>query len=120
MGRGFQGAILRGLGARDHVATVVGTAPVAPNCVRITMSAPTLFEDLLHTPAEWLRFWFPDPDGGTSEHQRAYTIVTTDEDAGEFSIDVVIHEPNRPRLPVGRSRTTGNDHPGRGVRIRAL
>ncbi|ETZ89257.1 iron import ATP-binding/permease protein IrtA [Mycobacteroides abscessus MAB_030201_1075] len=96
MGRGFQGAILRGLGARDHVATVVGTAPVAPNCVRITMSAPTLFEDLLHTPAEWLRFWFPDPDGGTSEHQRAYTIVTTDEDAGEFSIDVVIHEPAGP------------------------
>lgn len=96
MGRGFQGAMLRGLGARDHVATVVSTAPVAPNCVRLTMSAPTLFEDLLHTPAEWLRFWFPDPAGGATEHQRAYTIVTIDEDAGEFSIDVVIHEPAGP------------------------
>lgn len=96
MGRGFQGAMLRGLGARDHVATVVGTAAVAPNCVRITMSAPTLFEDLLHTPAEWLRFWFPDPDGGTTEHQRAYTVVATDEDAGEFCIDVITHEPAGP------------------------
>ncbi|OAT68208.1 iron ABC transporter permease [Mycobacteroides immunogenum] len=100
MGRGFQGAMLRGLGARDHVATVVGTAPVAPNCIRLTFSVPTtqpsLFDDLLHTPAEWLRFWFPDPDGGATEHQRAYTIVTTDQDAGEFSVDVVIHEPAGP------------------------
>ncbi len=96
MGRGFQGAVLRGLGARDHVATVVGTAQVAPNCVRLTMSAPTLFEDLLHTPAEWLRFWFPDPEGGATEHQRAYTIVSTDAEAGEISIDVVIHEPAGP------------------------
>lgn len=96
MGRGFQGAVLRGLGARDHVATVVSTTPVAPNCVRIEMSAPTLFEDLLHTPAEWLRFWFPDPDGGSTEHQRAYTIVSTNEGTGEFTIDVVIHEPAGP------------------------
>ncbi|MBA0047333.1 ABC transporter ATP-binding protein/permease [Mycobacteroides sp. LB1] len=96
MGRGFQGAVLRGLGARDHLATVVGTTHVAPNCIRIGMSAPTLFEDLLHTPAEWLRFWFPDPAGGATEHQRAYTIVSTDADAGEFTIDVVIHEPAGP------------------------
>ncbi|AMT70911.1 ABC transporter ATP-binding protein/permease [Mycobacteroides immunogenum] len=107
MGRGFQGAMLRGLGARDHVATVVGTAPVAPNCVRITMSAPTLFEDLLHTPAEWLRFWFPDPDGGATEHQRAYTIVTTNEDVGEFSIDVVIHEPAGPACQWAASAQPG-------------
>lgn len=96
MGRGFQGAVLRGLGARDHLATVVGTAQVAPHCVRITMSAPTLFDDLLHAPTEWLRFWFPDPTGNTTEHQRAYTIVSTDADAGEFAIDVVIHEPAGP------------------------
>ncbi|MGH3724941.1 MAG: siderophore-interacting protein, partial [Mycobacterium sp.] len=96
MGRGFQGAVLRGLGARDHVATVVDTSQVAPNCVRLTMSAPTLFEDLLHTPAEWLRFWFPDPEGGATQHQRAYTIVSTDDDAGEIAIDVVIHEPAGP------------------------
>ncbi|WP_078312269.1 MULTISPECIES: ABC transporter ATP-binding protein/permease [unclassified Mycobacterium] len=96
MGRGFQGAVLRGLGARDHLATVVGTAQVAPNCVRVTMSAPTLFDDLLHAPTEWLRFWFPDPAGNATEHQRAYTIVSTDADAGEFAIDVVIHEPAGP------------------------
>ena len=115
MGRGFQGAVLRGLGARDHVATVVGTAQVAPNCVRLTMSAPTLFEDLLHTPAEWLRFWFPDPEGGATEHQRAYTIVSTDAEAGEFSIDVVIHEPAGPAC-----RWAGAARPGMTIPVVAF
>lgn len=96
MGRGFQGAVLRGLGARDHVATVVGTTRIAPNCVRITMSSQTLFGDLLHAPTEWLRFWFPDPAGSATEFQRAYTIVATDTDTGEFTIDVVLHEPAGP------------------------
>ncbi|MGH3726228.1 MAG: siderophore-interacting protein, partial [Mycobacterium sp.] len=96
MGRGIQGAVLRGFGARDHLATVVGTTHVSPNCVRIRMSSPTLFEDLLHAPTEWLRFWFPDPAGSTTEFQRAYTIVSTDTDAGEFTIDVVVHQPAGP------------------------
>ncbi|WP_131822517.1 siderophore-interacting protein, partial [Mycobacteroides chelonae] len=112
MGRGFQGAVLRGLGARDHVATVVDTSQVAPNCVRLTMSAPTLFEDLLHTPAEWLRFWFPDPEGGATEHQRAYTIVSTDAQAGEFAIDVVIHEPAGPAC-----RWAGAAQPGMTIPV---
>ncbi|UJW64466.1 ABC transporter ATP-binding protein/permease [Mycobacteroides chelonae] len=115
MGRGFQGAVLRGLGARDHVATVVGTSQVAPNCVRLTMSAPTLFEDLLHTPAEWLRFWFPDPEGGATEHQRAYTIVSTDAEAGEFAIDVVIHEPAGPAC-----RWAGAAQPGMTIPVVAF
>ncbi|AYM43017.1 ABC transporter ATP-binding protein/permease [Mycobacteroides chelonae] len=115
MGRGFQGAVLRGLGARDHVATVVDTSQVAPNCVRLTMSAPTLFEDLLHTPAEWLRFWFPDPEGGATEHQRAYTIVSTDAGAGEFAIDVVIHEPAGPAC-----RWAGAAQPGMTIPVVAF
>ncbi|ANA98268.1 ABC transporter ATP-binding protein/permease [Mycobacteroides chelonae] len=115
MGRGFQGAVLRGLGARDHVATVVGTSQVAPNCVRLTMSAPTLFEDLLHTPAEWLRFWFPDPEGGATEHQRAYTIVSTDAEVGEFAIDVVIHEPAGPAC-----RWAGAAQPGMTIPVVAF
>ena len=115
MGRGFQGAVLRGLGARDHVATVVDTSQVAPNCVRLTMSAPTLFEDLLHTPAEWLRFWFPDPEGGATEHQRAYTIVSTDAQAGEFAIDVVIHEPAGPAC-----RWAGAAQPGMTIPVVAF
>ncbi|MEV0676059.1 ATP-binding cassette domain-containing protein [Actinosynnema sp. NPDC050436] len=94
--RGFQGAVLRGFGARDHVATVVGVSRVAPHFVRVRLSAPDLVEGLAPEPAGWLRFWFPDHTGSDREHQRAYTVVWADRDSGEFAVDVVLHEPAGP------------------------
>jgi len=88
--------MLRGFGGRDHVATVEQVAHIAPHCVRITMSSPTVFEDVSLGPTAWLRFWFPDPDGGKTEFQRAYTLVWADPDAGRFAVDVVLHEPAGP------------------------
>jgi ATP-binding cassette subfamily B protein IrtA len=88
--------MLRGFGGRDHLATVLGTSRVAPHCLRIAMSSPALFDDVNLGPTAWLRFWFPDPDGGSAEFQRAYTIVWADPEAGEFTVDVVLHEPTGP------------------------
>jgi ATP-binding cassette, subfamily B, bacterial IrtA/YbtP len=96
MARGFQGAILRGFGARDHTATVIETVSIAPHFVRIRMVSQTLFEDAEAEPAAWLRFWFPDPDGSDTEFQRAYTISEADAAAGRFAVDVVLHEPAGP------------------------
>lgn len=96
MARGFQGVMLRGFGARDHIATVVETVRIAPHFVRIRMQSPTLFEDVEAEPAAWLRFWFPDPDGSSTEFQRAYTISEADVAAGRFAVDVVLHEPAGP------------------------
>ncbi|WP_319429383.1 ABC transporter ATP-binding protein/permease [Mycobacterium sp. RTGN5] len=96
MGRGIGGAMLRGFGGRDHVATVEETAHIAPHCIRITMSSPTVFADVSVGPTAWLRFWFPDPAGGKTEFQRAYTLVWADPDAGRFAVDVVLHEPAGP------------------------
>src|SRR4051812_41711165 len=78
MARGFQGAMLRGFGARDHTATVIETVGIAPHFIRIRMESPTLFQDAQAEPAAWLRFWFPDPQGSTTEFQRAYTISEAD------------------------------------------
>jgi ATP-binding cassette subfamily B protein IrtA len=72
------------------------TEHIAPHCVRITMSSPTVFDDVDAGPTTWLRFWFPDPAGGSTEFQRAYTLVWADPDAGRFAIDVVLHEPTGP------------------------
>ncbi|WP_030159671.1 ABC transporter ATP-binding protein/permease [Glycomyces sp. NRRL B-16210] len=94
--RGFQGAVMRGFGARDHEATVTGTERLAPNFLRVHLSSPTLFGDAEAAPTAWLRFWFPDPDGKDVEHQRAYTISAADEAAGTFAVDVVLHEPAGP------------------------
>jgi ATP-binding cassette, subfamily B, bacterial IrtA/YbtP len=96
MARGFQGAVLRSFGARDHAATVLETIRIAPHYVRIRMESPTLFEDAQAEPAAWLRFWFPDPDGSSTEFQRAYTISEADVPAGRFAVDVVLHGPAGP------------------------
>jgi ATP-binding cassette subfamily B protein IrtA len=92
MARGFQGVVLRSFGARDHIATVIETVPIAPHFVRIRMQSPTLFEDVQAEPAAWLRFWFPDPEGSSTEFQRAYTISEADGPAGRFAVDVVLHD----------------------------
>ena len=96
MARGFQGAMLRGFGARDHTATVLETVLIAPHFVRIRMESPTLFEEAQAEPAAWLRFWFPDPEGSSTEFQRAYTISEADVPAGRFAVDVVLHDPAGP------------------------
>jgi ATP-binding cassette subfamily B protein IrtA len=107
MARGFQGAIMRGFGARDHQATVVGTEWRAPNLVRIRMVSPTLFEDAVAEPTSWLRFWFPDPEGSKTEFQRGYTIVEADVSTGHFAIDVVLHDPSGPASQWARGVTPG-------------
>ncbi len=94
--RGFQGAVMRSFGAREHEATVTSTERIAPNFLRVRMESPTLFEDAVAAPTAWLRFWFPDPEGGDVEYQRAYTIAEADEESGRFAVDVVLHEPAGP------------------------
>ncbi|SFQ70477.1 ABC transporter ATP-binding protein/permease [Amycolatopsis rubida] len=111
MARGFQGAVLRGFGARDHEATVLGTEELAPHFVRIRFSSPTLFEDVTAEPTAWLRFWFPDPGGGPAEHQRAYTLSEADPAAGTFAVDVVLHEPAGPASQWARRARPGTTVP---------
>ncbi|OLF04841.1 iron ABC transporter permease [Actinophytocola xinjiangensis] len=96
MARGFQGAVLRGFGARDHDATVVETLRLAPNLVRVRLHSATLFSEIVVEPTAWLRFWFPDPGGTDTEFQRAYTISEHDAPTRRFAIDVVLHEPAGP------------------------
>ena len=107
MSRGFQGAVLRGFGARDHRATVLETIRLTPHFVRIRMTSPTLFEDVVAEPTTWLRFWFPDPDGGDTQFQRAYTLTEADPETGRFAVDVVLHEPAGPASTWARTVVAG-------------
>ncbi|ALJ21641.1 ABC transporter ATP-binding protein/permease [Microbacterium sp. No. 7] len=95
-GRGFQGAVMRGFGARDHEATVVGTELLAPKFLRVRFTSATLFDEIEAPPTAWLRFWFPDPEGRNAEHQRAYTFSEADPPNGRFAVDFVLHEPAGP------------------------
>lgn len=107
MARGLQGALLKGFGARDHLATVTGTEQIAPKFLRIRLTSPTVFEDVTAEPTSWLRFWFPDPDGGDTEFQRAYTLSEADPDSGTFAIDMVMHDPPGPATRWSRTVTVG-------------
>lgn len=107
--RGFQGAMMRGFGARDHDAVVTGTELLAPHFLRVRMSSPTLFRDADPGPTAWVRIWFPDPDGGNAEYQRGYTFSETDPDEGTFAVDFVLHEPAGP-ASTWAQRAAPGDH----------
>ena len=94
--RGFTGAMMRVVGTADHTVTVVGKEQLSPGFLRMHLRSETLFESVEIVPTAWLRFWFPDADGGNIEHQRAYTISGGDAVTGEFTADFVLHEPAGP------------------------
>ncbi|MCP3812161.1 SIP domain-containing protein, partial [Mycobacteriaceae bacterium Msp059] len=60
------------------------------------------------TPASYLRFWVPDPDGSKTEFQRAYTMTEMDPDTGHFAVDVVLHEPSGPASKWARTAEPGD------------
>ena len=102
-------------GARDHTATVIETVQIPPHFVRVRMVSTTLLEDVDAEPAAWLRFWFPDPDGSSTEFQRAYTISEADVPTGRFAVDIVLHEPAGPASKWARTV-----QPGATIAVMAL
>lgn len=96
MGKGLQGAVLRTLGAKDHVLTVTGREQRAEHFIRVFLHSDTLLNPDGEAPGNWVRAWFPDPDGGGKQFQRGYTLAWTSPGTGEFAIDFVIHHPMGP------------------------
>jgi ATP-binding cassette subfamily B protein IrtA len=96
MGKGFGGTVLKAFGAKEHTLTVTGSDRLTDNMVRVHFHSDTLFNPSGEEPGNWMRAWFPDPDGGTKEYQRGYTYVNVDAPAGTFSVDFVVHEPAGP------------------------
>lgn len=96
MGKGFAGGILRALGSKEHLATVTRSARVGRAMVRVWFTSQTLLNSEGEAPGNWVRAWFPDPDGSNKLFQRGYTILEADPASGTFAIDFVIHEPTGP------------------------
>lgn len=106
--RGIQGAVLRGLGARDHIATVLSKEHITGKFVRIHLNSPTLFTQAVAAPTAWARVWFPDPNGSETEYQRAYTYSESDAARGDFALDFVLHEPAGPASAWAQSVSPGD------------
>ena len=99
MSRSFQGIVLRGFGARDHQATVLETVKLAPRAHQDGVTDPV--RDVVAEPTAWLRFWFPDPDGGSTQFQRAYTLTEADPESGPVRRGRRAARASRPGFEMG-------------------
>lgn len=89
MGKGWEGAVLKLLRAKDFKFTVTGAEQVAPRYRRLSFTDGGLLSELGVHPTMWVRLWF-EADG--KPHQRGYTLVDPDPEAGTFDIEFALHD----------------------------
>ncbi|KUN81685.1 siderophore-interacting protein [Streptomyces griseoruber] len=88
-GRGWEGAVLRLMRAKDFTLTVTGAQDVTPRFRRVHLTDGGLLAATGVHPTMWVRLWF---DNAGRPHQRAYTLVDPDPAAGTFSLEFALHE----------------------------
>ncbi|MYX96242.1 SIP domain-containing protein [Streptomyces sp. SID486] len=88
-GRGWEGAVLRLLRAKDFELTVLDAEDVTPRYRRLRMDDGGLLAATGVHPTMWVRLWF-SADG--RPHQRAYTLVDPDPATCTFALEFALHE----------------------------
>jgi NADPH-dependent ferric siderophore reductase len=87
--RGLSGALVKLWRGGDYELTVTGRTEITPNYLRLHFEAGELLADRQVHPTMWVRGWFPD---GAKSHQRGYTLVNADPEAGTVDIDFAMHD----------------------------
>ena len=93
--RGWQGAVLKLMGADDYELTVTGSRQITDHYVRVDFTGGGLLKDRPVHPTMWIRMWFVNKHGKI--HQRGYTLVDPDPSTDTFSIEFAIHDGAAPR-----------------------
>ncbi|MER7923904.1 siderophore-interacting protein [Streptomyces sp. NPDC096057] len=88
-GRGWEGAVLRLLRAKDYRFTVTRAEDVTPHYRRLRLTDGGMLAATGVHPTMWVRLWF---DNAGRPHQRAYTLVDPDPAAGTFGLEFALHE----------------------------
>lgn len=89
MGHGWEGVVLKVLGGVDFTLTVVGCEDVTDAYRRVRFSDGGMLAATGTHPTMWVRLWF---DNGEKPHQRAYTLVDPDAEAGTFAVEFALHD----------------------------
>lgn len=89
MGRGWEGVVLKLFRGKDFEFTVTGAEQVTERYRRVHFTDGGLLAAAGVHPTMWVRLWF-DNDG--KPHQRAYTLVDPDVEAGTFSLEFALHD----------------------------
>ncbi|WP_019054901.1 siderophore-interacting protein [Streptomyces prunicolor] len=88
-GRGWEGAVLKLLRAKDFEFTVTRAEDVTPHYRRLRLTDGGMLAATGVHPTMWVRLWF---DNAGRPHQRAYTLVDPDPAAGTFALEFALHE----------------------------
>jgi NADPH-dependent ferric siderophore reductase len=88
MGHGWEGAVLKLLRAKDFTFTVTGATQITEHYRRLTFTDGGLLAELPQHPTMWVRLWF---ENNGKPHQRGYTLVDPDREAGTFAIEFALH-----------------------------
>jgi NADPH-dependent ferric siderophore reductase len=84
--RGWQGAVMKLMGAGDYRLTVTDRREISPRYLRLSFDDGGMLAGHSVHPTMWIRLWF------ASGHQRAYTLVDPDSDAGTFDLEFALHD----------------------------
>ncbi|MFM9612702.1 siderophore-interacting protein [Streptomyces niveiscabiei] len=88
-GRGWEGAVLKLMRARDFTLTVTANEQVSAEYRRIRVTDGGLLAANPVHPTMWVRLWFQNAG---RPHQRAYTLVDPDPESGTFTLEFALHE----------------------------
>ncbi|MFD9260051.1 siderophore-interacting protein [Streptomyces sp. NPDC059538] len=89
--KGWEGVVLKLMRGKDFTFTVTGAEDLTEDYRRVSFTDGGLLAaagESLH-PTMWVRVWF---QGAGKPHQRAYTLVDPDPQAGTFSFEFALHD----------------------------
>ncbi|MFE3557995.1 siderophore-interacting protein [Streptomyces sp. NPDC059193] len=89
--KGWEGVVLKLFRGKDFTFTVTGAEDVTEHYRRVYFTDGGLLAaagESLH-PTMWVRVWF---EGAGKPHQRAYTLVDPDPEAGTFCFEFALHD----------------------------
>ena len=89
MGKGFNGIVLKALGADDYRLTVTSVTEVTEKYLRIGFTGGGLLAAHPVHPTQWIRIWFAEDSGDLV--QRGYTLVDPDPANDSFDIEFALH-----------------------------
>ncbi|MFI8947883.1 siderophore-interacting protein [Streptomyces sp. NPDC053750] len=88
-GRGWEGAVLKLMRAKDFEFTVTAAEDVTPHFRRLRLTDGGMLAVTGVHPTMWVRLWF---DNAGKPHQRGYTLVDPDPATGTFGMEFALHE----------------------------